>query len=252
MGTAREPYGRRAGLISEGFLLWRRRWQARLAAPVACKLTGICPFRVEKWLSAGDENQSRFVRRGISKLGLTESAMPSRCSCIAYQEEGGRSCVRRNLAELMHDLSLRRRSTSRVSEDSCLQNRDVIRGKEMGTVRLRLASNHAISYRYSEITDLTDTAKIHSARHSGPDCSKIPGHTEASGDPDQSELTRAVFYDACAVMCRRLLECLLLLAFERAAKGESSGCLRNTGRLPTSLGCLHQPAYQARPRRERG
>jgi len=26
--------------------------------------------------------------------------------------------------------------------------------------------------------------------------------------------------DACAVMCRRLLECLLLLAFERAAKGE--------------------------------
>ena len=28
------------------------------------------------------------------------------------------------------------------------------------------------------------------------------------------------FYDACAVMCRRLLECLLLLAFERAEKGE--------------------------------
>jgi hypothetical protein len=33
-----------------------------------------------------------------------------------------------------------------------------------------------------------------------------------------NNLTRC--HDACAVMCRRLLECLLLLAFERAAKGE--------------------------------
>ncbi len=36
-------------------------WQAR-RAPDACKLTGIAHSEFEKWLLAGDENQSRFVR----------------------------------------------------------------------------------------------------------------------------------------------------------------------------------------------
>ena len=43
------------------------------------------------------------------------------------------------------------------------------------------------------------------------------------------------FYDACAVMCRRLLNCLLLLAFESAAKGvvirDASGEYRAFARI---------------------
>jgi hypothetical protein len=89
----------------------------------------------------------------------------------------------------------------------------------MGTVRLRLASKPRLSYRYSEITGSTDTDKIHSH--------VIPTGLFENTRPYLEALVIQIngtyqggFYDACAVMCRRLLECLLLLAFERAAKGE--------------------------------
>ena len=48
--------------ISEGFFALAPSLGKQGGAPVACKLTGIAHSEFEKWLLAGDENQSRFVR----------------------------------------------------------------------------------------------------------------------------------------------------------------------------------------------
>jgi hypothetical protein len=156
---------------------------------------------------------------GISKLGLTEVGYAIALLWYFDQEEGRPELRPAYLAELMHELSLRRRVNITRLGRQLLANRDVIRGKEMGTVRLRLASKPRLSYRYSEITGSADTGKIHSH--------VIPTGLFENTRPYLEALVIQIngtyqggFYDACAVMCRRLLECLLLLAFERAAKGE--------------------------------
>ncbi|HMH73652.1 MAG TPA: hypothetical protein VK554_15305, partial [Bradyrhizobium sp.] len=99
---------------------------------------------------------------GISKLGLTEVGYAVALLWYCDQEEGRPELRPAYLAELMHDLSLRRRVNITRLGRQLLANRDVIRGKEMGTVRLRVASKPRLSYRYSEITGSTDTARIHS------------------------------------------------------------------------------------------
>jgi hypothetical protein len=122
------------------------------------------------------------------------------------------------LAEAMHDLFRRRVNVTRLGRQ-LLANRDVMRGKEMGTVRLRHASKPRLSSRYGEIIGIHVTPKT--------DSQIIPTGLFENTLPHLETLVvqingtyQAGFYDACAVMCRRLLECMLLLAFERAAKSE--------------------------------
>jgi hypothetical protein len=160
-----------------------------------------------------------FAER-ISKLGLTEVGYAVALLWYFDREETRPELRPAFLAELMHDLSLRRRVNVTRLGRQLLANRDVIRGKEMGTVRLRLASKPRLSYRYNEfVGTLVSPPKIVSHI--------IPAGLFENTRPHLEALVIQIngsyqsgFYDACAVMCRRLLECLLLLAFERAAKGE--------------------------------
>jgi hypothetical protein len=89
----------------------------------------------------------------------------------------------------------------------------------MGTVRLRVASKGRLSSRYNEIAGTATATKA--------DTQIIPAGLFENTRPHLESLVTQIngtyqrgFYDACAVMCRRLLECLLLLAFERAEKGD--------------------------------
>lgn len=123
------------------------------------------------------------------------------------------------LAELMHELLLRRRVNVTRLGRQLLANRDVMRGKEMGTVRLRHASKPRLSSRYSEISGTAVTPKIEQQ--------VIPTGLLENTRPYLEALVRQIngtyqagFYDACALVCRRLLECMLLLAFERAGKSD--------------------------------
>jgi len=91
-----------------------------------------------------------------------------------------------------------------------------MRGKEMGTVRPRHASKPRLTSRFGEFIG---TSKI--------DPQVVPPGLFENTRPYLETLVvqingtyQAGFYDACAVMCRRLLQCMLLLAFERAANGE--------------------------------
>ncbi len=156
---------------------------------------------------------------GISRLGLTEVGYAIALLWYFDQEEGRPELRPAFLAELMHDLSLRRRVNVTRLGRLLLTNRDVMRGKEMGTVRLRVASKSRLSSRYNEITETAAAPKI--------DQHIIPAGLFENTRPYLESLVVQIngtyqsgFYDACAVMCRRLLECMLLLAFERAAKGD--------------------------------
>jgi hypothetical protein len=156
---------------------------------------------------------------GISKLGLTEVGYAVALLWYFDSEEARPELRPAFLAELMHDLSLRRRVNVTRLGRQLLENRDVIRGREMGTVRLRLASKPRLASRYSELTGtvVAPSAAAH----------LLPTGLFEKTRPHLETLVIQIngtyqggYYDACAVMCRRLLECLLLLAFERAAKGE--------------------------------
>src|SRR6266852_5634751 len=97
---------------------------------------------------------------GISKLGLTEVGYAIALLWYFDQEEGRPELRPAYLAELMHDLSLRRRVNVTRLGRQLLANRDVIRGTEMGTVRLRFASKPRLSARYGEVTGTVVTPKI--------------------------------------------------------------------------------------------
>src|ERR1700682_2777640 len=99
---------------------------------------------------------------GISKLGLTEVGYAVALLWYFDQEQARPELRPAYIAELMHDLSLRRRvNVTRLGRE-LLENRDASRGKESGTARLRLASKPRLSARYSEITGTAVTPKIDS------------------------------------------------------------------------------------------
>jgi hypothetical protein len=156
---------------------------------------------------------------GIAKLGLTEVGYAIALLWYFDQKEGRSELRPAYLAEMMQDLSLRRRVNVTRLGRQLLANREVMRGKEMGTVRLRVASKPRLSSRYNEIAGTVVTAAA--------DAQIIPEGLFENTRPHLESLVAQIngsyqqgFYDACAVMCRRLLECLLLLAFERAEKGD--------------------------------
>ena len=160
----------------------------------------------------------RSFAEGISKLGLTEVGHAIALLWYFDLQEGKPELRPAFLAELMQDLSLRRQVNATRLGRQLLANRAVMRGKEMGTVRLRLTSKARLSSRYGAIAGTVVTPE-HGAHI-------IPTGLFDNTRPYLQSLVVQIngsyqsgFYDACAVMCRRLLNCLLLLAFESAAKG---------------------------------
>jgi hypothetical protein len=156
--------------------------------------------------------------QGISKLGLTEAGYAIALLWYFDQVEGKAELRPGFLAEMIQELSLRQKvNTTRLGRQ-LLASRDVVRGKEMGTVRLRVASKSRLSLRYNDIAGTVVPVRI--------DPHILPAGLFENTRPNLETLVVQIngtyqhgFYDACAVLCRRLLECLLLLAFERADKG---------------------------------
>src|SRR3982074_3984279 len=88
---------------------------------------------------------------GISKLGLTEVGYAIALLWYFDNEQSRPELLPASLAELMHDLSLRRRVNVTRLGRQLLANRDVIRGKEIGTVRLRVGRKPRLSARYGAL-----------------------------------------------------------------------------------------------------
>src|SRR5258708_22202655 len=80
---------------------------------------------------------------GISKLGLTEVGYAIALLWYFDQEQGRSELRPAYLAELMHDLSLRRRVNVTRLGRQLLANRDVMRGREMAPSGCALSASHA-------------------------------------------------------------------------------------------------------------
>jgi hypothetical protein len=165
------------------------------------------------------QNNLPSFAEGISKLGLTEVGQAIALLWYFDQMEGRSELRPAYLAELMHDLSLRRRVNVTRLGRHLLANRDVMRGREMGTVRLRIAGKSRLSSRYNEIAGMVAAPTT--------DAQIIPAGLFENTRPYLESLVTQInetyqrgFYDACAVLCRRLLACMVLLAFERAKKSD--------------------------------
>jgi hypothetical protein len=159
-----------------------------------------------------------YFAEDIAKLDLKEVDYAIAFLWYFDLQEGRPELRPAFLAEVMHDLLRRQANVTRLGRQ-LLANRDVMRGKEMGTVRLRHASKPRLSSRYGEITGIDVTPKA--------DSQIIPAGLFENTRSHLEDLViqingtyQAGFYDACAVMCRRLLHCMLLLAFEGAKKSE--------------------------------
>src|SRR5258708_8467089 len=88
---------------------------------------------------------------GISKLGLTEVGYAIALLWYFDQEEGRPELRPAYLAELMHDLSLRRRVNVTRLGRQLLSNRDVVRGREVGPFTLRVVGKARPPSRYNRI-----------------------------------------------------------------------------------------------------
>lgn len=181
--------------------------------------TGKVPPEFEKWLFAVTKSSLASFAKGISSLNLTEVGCAIALLWYFDLAEGRPELRPEFLAELMQDLSLRRRVNATRLGRQLIASRGVMRGKETGTVRLRAASKTRLSSRYYRIAETVVTPTIETMI--------IPMGLFEDTRPYLETLVNQIngtyrhgFYDACAVMCRRLLECLLLLAFERAEKSK--------------------------------
>jgi hypothetical protein len=165
------------------------------------------------------ESRLAHFAADISKLDLKEVDYAIALLWYFDLQQGTPELRPAFLAELMHEPLLRRRVNVTRLGRQLLANRDVMRGKEMGTVRLRHASKPRLSSRYSEIAGVAVAPRIEQPI--------IPTGLFENTRPYLEALVlqingtyQAGFYDACALVCRRLLECMLLLAFETAGKSE--------------------------------
>jgi hypothetical protein len=104
--------------------------------------------------------------------------------------------------------------------EQLLRNSDVRRWKDAGTVRLRLASKSRLDEKYLPLCRNSEPVQT--------DDHLIAADLFAAGPAYLARLVAEIngcyhygFYNGCAVLCRRLMERLLILAFEKQGQGSA-------------------------------
>jgi hypothetical protein len=157
---------------------------------------------------------------GLARLGLSEKGCAIALLWFRTEVEGQPEQHPAVLARLMHDLSLRGVVNSSRLGTQLLSDRNVMRGRLPSTVKLRLAAIPQLSSKYSPLAGSVPTPKI--------DHHLLPEDIVEGTRQYLQALVQQIngsyhfgFYDACAVLSRRLEECLLILAFEAAGAREA-------------------------------
>jgi hypothetical protein len=151
----------------------------------------------------------------ISRLGLSEKGCAIALLWYRTEVEGAAEQTPSSLARSMHELSLRGLVNVSRLADQLRLDRTIIKGAAPGTVKLRLAAIPQLTAKYGGLIGSTPKPKI--------DDHVLPPDFFAGSRQYLQALVTQIngsyhfgFYDACAVLCRRLEECLLILAFEAA------------------------------------
>lgn len=148
----------------------------------------------------------------IAQLELTE--LETAIALVWFFAREGRELNAREIADLMQTMGLRGAiNTSRLSK-SLSKSRQVVSGKAKGSFRIRLADQTSLDKRYGCFV-----------RPLPPKVSDLLLESD-SFEGTRNYLEKLVyqingsyqfqFYDACAVLSRRLMETLLIHAFEKA------------------------------------
>ncbi|MCA6118137.1 hypothetical protein J6524_25140 [Bradyrhizobium sp. WSM 1738] len=166
------------------------------------------------------QTELRQFAQKIAKNGLTEVG----CAvALMWFLERGRTTTEVTpayLAELMHDLALKGRVNLTRFREQLLRNSDVIKGKTSGSVRLRLASKSRLDDKYLPLCRNSEPVQT--------DDHLIRADLFATGPAYLARLVAEIngcyhygFYNGCAVLCRRLMERLLISAFEKQGHGSA-------------------------------
>src|SRR4051794_16802805 len=156
---------------------------------------------------------ARFAQK-LAKNGPTEVGCAVALLWFLEREQNASEVTPAYLAELMHDLALKGRVNMTRFKEQLLKHSDIIRGKANGTVKLRLVSKSRLDEKYAPLCGNAEPVQT-------------DDHVLAANvfDSKPNYLSRLVaqingcyhfgFHDGCAVLCRRLMERLLILAFEK-------------------------------------
>lgn len=157
--------------------------------------------------------------RGLAAMDLIETDLA--IALIWYADHFGIAgeMTVTNLAKLIHDLSLRGQVNNTRLIARLASHPDVVRGKSRNSFKLKLSSKDRLSSKYEPLL-----------KSPAP---KVESHVLSSDDflatrPYLEQLVFQIngtyqfgFFDGCIVLCRRLIEMLLIESFERAGKAEA-------------------------------
>jgi len=155
----------------------------------------------------------RFCQ-GLAEAGLSQASKATALLWFADQFSSGAERTARELANQMHAAGLTEKvNISRLTE-SLAKSRDTVRGKGRNTFRIALARRSRLDEQYLPLLRRRAVAVSDAV---------LPDEIVTGTRQYLEDLARQIngcydyqFYDGCAVMCRRMVESLLISAFDKA------------------------------------
>jgi len=154
----------------------------------------------------------------LAKVGLTQTDVAVAILWFKDQEQSGSEETAGELARMMNSVALSSSvNVSRLAQQ-LKKHRDTVSGSTKGSFKIRLSSKPSLTERFQS---LLARKRVNVQHHFLPE-SQTAGTRrylqrlawQLNGSYEQG------FYDGCAVICRRMVESLLIEAFE--ASGKSS------------------------------
>lgn len=162
---------------------------------------------------------------GLAKLDLTETSLAVALIWYRVYHDRTAEVPVAALAADIHDLSLRDRINKTRLAKNLIGHPDVVRGKRPLTFKIKLSRMDALTEKYEPLLK-RKTLKVVDHIIPASDFEGTRSYLESIVHQVNGTY-QFQFFDACIVMCRRLVEILLIEAFEQTGKGgvirDSSG-----------------------------
>lgn len=161
-------------------------------------------------------NELRAFGKGIASLSLGETDTAIALLWFLGRDADETEASASELASLMNSLSLRGKINVHRLATRLAANKDTVRGSGAKSFRIKLSSRPSLDQKYSEFSS-SPKPTIDSHIIPAEDFIATRRYLEAivlqiNGSYQFGQ------YDACAVLCRRLMETLLISAFQRVNK----------------------------------
>lgn len=167
---------------------------------------------------------------GLASLDLNEADLAVALLWFLDQSSGATDVTATQLANVMHDLSLRGTVNASRLNKRLVDHADVVRGKKSGSFRIKLSRRSALDQKYQALLK-RPTPKVESHVLASDDFLATRRYLETLVFQINGSYQFG-FFDACMVLCRRLMETLLIEAFEQ--NGHSAAIKQQSNHLQLS------------------